>query len=626
MSKDVMIKTKNTLVFLAQKNACIFLYAATAGEVRLIASRPVSVDIADSCGNIVGHGTEISVKERGIYRAILNSDNLDECDVEIEHTKGIAPFIMPGTGVLWNHGGIFPLLLKKGQPHVLYTLNDRSFPDKAICIKGIDYGEMAKISDENGSILTEWYPKMERPWFWHSAEFSSDEKYFTTEIETSRSDIRYTVWNAFITLLDKPENDFQTGRIRLAAYDETGIEIDARYEFYVGGERVAMYDALAGEYHAAMLPVGRYNLKVAHGFCFSTFESVVDISSDHVLEIKPVLKRLIELPEGWAFGELHTHSAFEDATMFPKQIMKAARVNGCNFCFLTDKDIDLLLKYGVGNCDIPGKFLGLPGQEIMCHELHMNVLNVDRKIPNPESDNLSKINPDINEKISGWIRAYEEIKAVRPCTIMHNHPVHEPKSQTMPYFRSWWVSDCYSDFHLVENFDYTGWFDRLNRGRVLFGAWTGDSHDCSLMHPGKEGICVHVGNELSAGSIIDALDSGRFFSLKAPGVFLDIKVGDTMMGGTFIRGEAVVKAEILALSIFPIDIIELVSNGKVVSTHRAEGAVSVSFNIEIPCDSRWVIARIKLTGSEWDAGSHSFKPLMTAGYDAFTNPIFIKYG
>jgi len=144
------------------------------------------------------------------------------------------------------------------------------------------------------------------------------------------------------------------------------------------------------------------------------------------------------------------------------------------------------------------------------------------------------------------------------------------------------------------------------------------------MYPGKEGVCVYVGDELTAESIINALENGRFFSVRAPGVFLDMKIGDTMMGGTFRRGKSDAKAEITAISAHPIDIIELVSNGKVVSTYKAEGAMRVSVSIDIPNNFMWVIARIKLIDSGWDQESHSFNPIMAAGYDAFTNPIFIE--
>jgi len=290
--------------------------------------------------------------------------------------------------------------------------------------------------------------------------------------------------------------------------------------------------------------------------------------------------------------------------------MRAARVNGRNFCFMTDKDIDHLERFGLHECDVPGKFLALPGQEIMCHELHTNVLNPAYRIENPEADNLNQVNPDIEERIAGWLSHVKGMKKKQPCMIMHNHPSHRPEvaQNGQPYFRSWWVSDLFPEYTLVENCDYSGWFDRLNRGRILYAAWTGDGHDCTLMYPGKEGVIVNTGGELTPEAILRALENGEFFSCRAPGMVLF----------TEAAGRAV---KVFAEAASDIDRVEVIADGRVVKTLPGNGKV-LSEEVSLPDDIHWCIARAKLKGGQWDRETHSFTPFMEAGFDAFTNPLF----
>jgi hypothetical protein len=73
----------------------------------------------------------------------------------------------------------------------------------------------------------------------------------------------------------------------------------------------------------------------------------------------------------------------------------------------------------------------------------------------------------------------------------------------------------------------------------------------------------------------------------------------------------------------PIERVELVANGTVRSIIEPQGVRSGEYEFELPEDAMWVIGRVKCTGSEWDKSAHSFTPFMVAGYDGFTNPIFI---
>ena len=620
-----MHNIKNTLVFTGEKDAHLFFYSSGKnGLIRIDASCPTDILFTDSSGNILKNSTCWETTDAGIFRAVLRKDTLGRRTVDLFVSQEITPFLMPSTGVVWKHGEIFPLLLDKNSPHALYALSDPAFDYKVVVMKGTGYGEKVRIVADHKPLATEWYPKLNREWFWYSAELNSNAKYIEFHLNGGIQDIRFTLWNSPLIALVKPEHEIPMGKITLSVFDEAGQRTDARYELFAENERVLMYDVMRDETPSVAVPVGKYTLKISHGIRYHEIIKTVEIRKDETFAETYIWETAVNIPKGWAFGELHNHSAFEDATAFPAQNARAARAEGKNFLFMTDKDVHKLLQYGPHNWDVSGEFIGIPGQEIMCQELHMNVLNTDRQFFNPEADNMDKPNNDIEQKIAAWIHEYKEMKQVRPCLIMHNHPSHNMNAMTngRGYFRSWWVSDLFKEFTLVENCDYQGWFDRLNRGRKLFAAWTGDSHDCSLMYPGKEGVCVYVGNELNEARIISALEQGHFFCTRAPGVFMEISIGGAKMGDVY-NGVQPQSVKIKVSASHPIERVELVANGTVRSMIEPQGVRSGEYEFELPEDAMWVIGRVKCTGSEWDKSAHSFTPFMVAGYDGFTNPIFI---
>ena len=602
--------SQNKLTFLANSGATIFFDMPENTSAKLIVSRPIELIWSDEREQI-SDSDSINAKTAGIYRVSLFPDGGEQLSVSLEYDDGVMPFLMCGQGVVWEHGSVFPLLFEKGSEHSIWTIRDPEFNTRTVVVKGVMNDEDIHVTAPDRKITgTDWNPKLGRPWFWHSSEIHDSSEWLRFDFRSDDNDIRFAMTNTSIFSLAKPERAFRTGKLRLAAINERGERIDARYELFVRQERVAMYDILRDENVKVTLPCGKYRLRVSAGFTKSVFVDEITIGNDTVSPTI-VLHETMRLPDGWAFGELHMHSSFEDATLYPEQVMRAARANGKNFCFQTDKDIDALLKYGTSMHDVKGSFIGLPGQEIMCHELHMNILNTDHRINNPEADDLSSVNTDITEKISKWLADIKEMRGHIPCTFMLNHPFHRPSTMKRPaYFRSWWVADVFGDFGLTENCDFERWYDRLNRGRWLNAAMTTDSHDAALVYPGRSGVCVYVGEELSAESIIKALDAGRFFSVNEPGAFLDIRVEN---GKIIIDTAAPV----------PISSVELISMGKIAKKFTGSEN-EMHIEADIPANSTWVAARLKLDDSEYSRGDNYEFPFTCDGYHAFTNAVKVK--
>lgn len=605
-------------------------------------SPPASIEWVGADGEAVGRGYTLSVTAPCVVRAVFRKDPDAEPMGEtppterrrlfrVETSAGVTPMLLPGDGVVWNHGALFPLLLAKDLPQSVYVpyFAGTDAPYCVPVIKGIPLAEeCVTILDGEETLTPEWYPKLHRPWFWHSAELSRAGE-LRYAVRNAVNDVRFTVRGRTVVCLKKADPKLLTAEVRIAPEDESGRDTDARIEIFDSCGRVALADHLRGEDTALTLPEGTYTLLAHSGIRRRSERTVLRLRAGEKRGLSVRLKDTVRIPAGWYLGELHCHSAYEDATAFPTQTMRAARACGRNFVFQTDKEIGTLLRHGTHGCDVPGEFLGMPGQEIMCHELHMNVLNTDRELPNPQADDLTALNPDVEERVGAWIGAFEEMRKSRPCAIMLNHPTHDRKvmENGCPYFRSWWVADVFKDFTLVENCDYQGWYDRLNRNRRLFAAWTGDGHDVALMYPGQEGVCVWLGEKaLTEENLIDALLAGRFFSTREPGCFLELTAGDQMSGGSLAPGETPT-ARVRWRAATDAEKLELIVDGRVQAVYEPgaeENAREGETEFPIPAGAHWFAARIKLRDTLWPQAKHSFTPFMFSGFDAFTNPIFLR--
>jgi len=608
-----MITMDKLLRFTSEAEATVYFYLPHAAKIGFTADCDTAYRLCDFEGSQLSSGYDKSASF-----ALIGDGNFrltfipkgSSAEIGIFFDEDVIPYIMPGVGVLWEHGGVFPLLLSKNREHRLWVLSSPEDKSKACAvIKGVDHGEDVRLFARGEEYFGDWYPKLNRPWFWHTAELPTSEA-VKAELGKPGSDVRFTVYNRAVTALSEPKCELPFGKLIPTVTDEDQNETDARLEIFSDSERIFLCDRLSEDTEPLFLPYGRYRVKASKGLFYGEDEIIADVGA-LPCEIKLTVPRTVSVPKGWVRGELHTHSSLEDATLFPSQVMRAARANGLGFCFMTDKDVSLISKFGLHDCDKSGVFAAFPGQEIMCHELHTNLLNPSHTIENPEAEDLAAMNFDIEEKIAGWLAEYRDMKKERPCLIMHNHPTHraEVAKRGQPYFRSWWVSDMFGeDYHLVENCGFEGWFDRLNRGKKIYAAWTGDGHDCTLMYPGMEGICVYTGGELTEKAVIDALENGRFFSCRKPGAFTEL----VKLTGRTVR--LTVKAAL------PIERAEIVENGRV--TASFEGGTEIEAEHEIALGTRWCIARVKLSGGDLDEKRHSFTPFMESGYAAFTNPIF----
>ena len=230
----------NKLAFTGEKDALIFFDAAAGDAVALRVSAPIEARFTDDHGREIARGLSCTFEKAGVYRALLAGDGGGRRTIEIEHGAGTLPFLMPGTGIVWDHGQLYPLLLAAEGDHTVYMMNNPAFGRAVCCVKGAPSDERVRLSDKNGALAADWYPKLGRQWFWESAEVRSKERWLRLDLQTGGRDTRVTLTHSGAALLSRPDRPTRTGVLTLAAEDETGERVDARFEMWIGDERVYM--------------------------------------------------------------------------------------------------------------------------------------------------------------------------------------------------------------------------------------------------------------------------------------------------------------------------------------------------------------------------------------------------
>ena len=127
---------------------------------------------------------------------------------------------------------------------------------------------------------------------------------------------------------------------------------------------------------------------------------------------------------GWVCGDLHMHSCYEDGGQSPEKVALAGRANGLQYLFLTDEPHGILAA-GLQKHNVPGRFLALPGQELMTPDAHCNALNTRETIPCPAYGEQRATYPHPRE----WAEAVAaQATPEGPTALMLNHPSHRPET------------------------------------------------------------------------------------------------------------------------------------------------------------------------------------------------------
>ena len=137
--------------------------------------------------------------------------------------------------------------------------------------------------------------------------------------------------------------------------------------------------------------------------------------------------------------------------------------------------------------------------------------------------------------------------------------------------------------------------------------------------PGSDRTFARVDGPLSVRSWLDAVRRGRTFLSTGPLIFIDVdghKPGDEIAVSSTAPTGVHVKAE--AMSITPVDSLQIIVDGDVVKTVAATDKARVSFDGSVPMpNGGWIVARVLGPNSKYIGDDYAF---------AHTSPVYVVRG
>ncbi|NNE46636.1 MAG: histidinol-phosphatase [Rhodothermales bacterium] len=348
------------------------------------------------------------------------------------------------------------------------------------------------------------------------------------------------------------------------------------------------------------------------------------------------------IADGWWKGNLHTHTLWSDGDDYPEMVVDWYKRNGYHFVALSDHDVlpegsrwirASTQKKGLSafrlykdrfdavSVELAGqlivrlktleefrplfeeadRFLIIQSEEISDNfesiDVHINATNIRELIPAQHGRTVGEVLqnnidavleqrrrsgqamiPHVSHPNLGWAITAGDIADLRGekfFEVFNGHPgANSAGDRNHP------ATDVMWDEILVQ---------RLTRGEdIIYGLAVDDAHHyrewhSTLTNPGRGWVMVRARPELTAESIVEALESGDFYS--STGVVLD----DIVFDGTSIRIEIQAEPEIL----YETEFIGALRPGSAETSAESNGPARVTFAV-----SKSTSPTYKLTGDE----------------------------
>lgn len=425
-----------------------------------------------------------------------------------------------------------------------------------------------------------------------------------TLVEASRLDFRSPTARIRIVTVDKEGDRPVTARVSLQ-------QLDGKYYAPPASLHRVLDDV--GHFYCASsaeftVPAGKYHARAIHGPEYRAAHLDLSVEPGQKREVKLVLERWTNPgARGWHSGENHIHANYgygqwynTPETMLLQCAGEDLRV--CNFMVAnsdTNGVFDREFFRGRADPVSTAETILYWNQEFRStHWGHMTLVNLNHVVEPVFTGFKDTTNPwDIPTNTDLADRAHLQKGAL----VNYTHGAQNPDD---PYAGAYTGKSIPMDVALGRidtidlNASYAGtiplWYRLLNCG---FKLPPSAGTDCFLNRirsrlPGADRAYVHIDGEFSYSAWIEGLRAGRSFISSGPMLELAIDgkgPGETVRLGTVGKVRVVAKAS----SQFPLNRVELVRNGKVVSTaalsdDKLSGAIDQE--IEIP-QSGWLSFR-----------------------------------
>ena len=437
-----------------------------------------------------------------------------------------------------------------------------------------------------------------------------------------------------------------TGRVRLRVLGPDGRPMPARV--YVDASDGRSY-APDGAFHRAMMvtdrhyfhtrgesdievPAGRTTIEVVRGWEFLPGSAVVDVRAGASATTTVTLERVADLPaRGWYSGDTHVHDLHQGFGLSHESFflqLSAEDLHVTNALIHMD-GTRLMGRWA----DLTGSPhpLSTPthilqyGQEFRGGLGHIGMIGVREFVlpfvggqggtayAQPALDHPYLEGARIQRALGGFMHPYmgdPRTPAVAASTLI-------AVDVALGLGDFYDIGALWSDELASASFYY-----RLLNAGFRMPATGGTDNFSDVWRdppPGSDRTFARVDGPLTVRSWLDAIRRGRTFMSTGPLLFLDVggrEPGDELSIATSAPTAVRVKAE--AVSITPMDSLQIVANGEVVRTVAARDRARIVFDgaVEMPAGG-WIAARVVGPHSRYIGDDYAF---------AHTSPVYVVRG
>lgn len=633
-------------------NLEIGIVDANGGAVERVASNP-QVDLEPTWSRD-GNALYFASARNGGWR-IFRHDLAANSDTAL--VQGIQPSVSPdGRSLAYEQNGLRvldlatlqsrlvraeeteyrmkPVWAPDGQ-NLLYVTEDKGSNDvRIIPVTGGDPIELT-IDDEHHEMSPT--PSPDGKHFAFVAFRDGVPKLYSADIAGGRP----SAWREVKITARRPTTP--TGRVRIRVVGADGRAMPAR--LYVDAADGRSYTP-TGLFHRAMmvtdrhyfhspgeaevdLPAGRATIEAVRGWEYNPKSATVDVRAGVTQTVTLRLTRLVDLPaRGWYSGDDHVHDLHQGFGLSHESF----------FAQLVAEDIHVTnALIHMDGSRLMGRWSDLTGnpsplstpthilqyaEEFRGSLGHIGMLGIrEFTLPlvggaggtayaQPALDNPYLEQARAQGGLGGFMHPY--IQSPRTPAVAASTLIAMDAALGLGDFYD--ITSLYSD----ELYSASFYYRLLNAGfRLPAGGGTDQFSDVWRdPPPGSDRTFAHIEGPLTMRSWLDALRRGRTFTSTGPLIFLDVdghQPGDQIAVGANGARSFHVKAE--AMSITPLDSLQIIANGDVVQTVAATDKMHVVFDGAVPMpEGGWIAARVLGPHSKYIGDDYAF---------AHTSPVYV---
>jgi hypothetical protein len=417
-------------------------------------------------------------------------------------------------------------------------------------------------------------------------------------------------------------------RIYLEASDGRAYAPDRGFHRVISSSETHYFHT-AGEAEVEV-PAGRTRIEAMKGFEFRPRAVIVDVPAGSTRSVTVTLERMADLPaNGWYSGDTHIHDLHQGRFGITHQTFMEQLV--AEDLHVTNALVHMDGTRLMGRwSDLTGaphplstpEYILQYGEEFRGSLGHIAMLGIRRYVL-PFTGGVGPTSYAQHALDAPYLDGAREQGGIAGFVHPFNSPVTRPAEaggSLIPLDIALGKGDFYDIGALVsdELASADMYYRFLNCGFRI--AATGGTDNFSDVWrdppPGADRTYVRIAGRLSLVSWMEGVRAQRTFMSTGPLLFLDVEgrgPGDEIALAAGDPATLRVRAE--AVSIAPIDRLELIVNGAVIHTLRAvdSSRITVDHGIAVP-QGGWVAARVIGPPSRWVSDSYAF---------AHTSPVYI---